>query len=222
MDRPSKSDTRTAVVFAGGDEVDAGSSPPLPRDALLIAADGGLAQAEVLGLEVDVVVGDLDSVEPAALEAARDRGARVERHPADKDATDLELALHHAAAAGCSRVVVVGGLGGRLDHLLANALLLAAAPDVDIVWRAGNADVFTARAGRPLDAGAGAGDLVSLLPVGGPASGVRTEGLRWQLSGDRLEPGSTRGISNEATADRFSVSVEGGVLIVVHQPKEAL
>lgn len=221
MDRPSKSDSHTAVIFAGGEAINVEASPPLPPGALLIAADGGLAQAQALGLDVDVVVGDMDSVDTAALAAAKGRGATVERHATDKDATDLELALDHAATAGCSRVVVVGGLGGRIDHLLANALLLAAASELTVEWRADTARVLTVRPDRPLESSAAVGDLVSLLPVGGAASGVRTEGLRWRLAGDALQPGSTRGVSNEATATRFSVSLDGGALIVVHQPKEA-
>src|SRR5262249_59879246 len=73
----------------------------------------------------DLVIGDFDSADPAALEAAVAGGAEVRRYPADKDQSDLELALHAARAGGAKRVIVVGGSGGRLDHFLANALLLA-------------------------------------------------------------------------------------------------
>ena len=81
--------------------------------------------ARALGLRVDLVVGDLDSVDAADLEAAVADGTEVERHPTAKDATDLELALDAAVARGATRVLVVGAHGGRLDHFLANVLLLA-------------------------------------------------------------------------------------------------
>jgi thiamine pyrophosphokinase len=215
---------RIAVVFAGGDPVDASRPPPLPADAVLIAADGGLAQAERLGLEVDVVVGDMDSVSPASLDAAIARGAEAERHPRAKDATDLELALARATRSGCDRIIVIGGLGGRIDHLIGNALLLATAVghESDIEWWADSAHVSFVRPGRPRCSAARSGDIVSLIPVGGPASGVSTEGLRWSLEDATLDTGSTRGISNQAVEATFSVAVSGGTLVIVHHPEEEI
>src|SRR6476646_2864971 len=83
--------TRAAIVLAGGDPVEPTLRTLLPDDAVVIAADSGLHQAEILGLHVDYVVGDLDSADPDAVERARVAGAVVERHPAEKDATDLAL-----------------------------------------------------------------------------------------------------------------------------------
>src|SRR4051794_20102363 len=103
---------RTALVFAGGDP-----PPPSAVDGLLpsdivIPADSGLEHALALGCAVDLVVGDLDSVAPAALARATAAGTAIEQHPDDKDATDLELALDAARARGVERIVVIGGYGG--------------------------------------------------------------------------------------------------------------
>ena len=114
----------TIVVVAGG-HASIGPVPGLPAADLVIAADGGVDRALALGLHVDLAIGDFDSVTPAGLAAAEAAGARVERHPAAKDATDLELALDAAIALGPARIVVVGSGGGRLDHLLGSVLLLA-------------------------------------------------------------------------------------------------
>ena len=118
----------TVVVVAGGGVVDERSlrGQTLLGAAAVIAADGGVDLAHALGLHVDVVVGDLDSASPAGLARAEAAGARIVRHPAEKDATDLELALDEAVALDPRRIVVVGGAGGRLDHLLGGLLLLAA------------------------------------------------------------------------------------------------
>ena len=89
-----------AIVLAGGDPVATRIRDHLPADADVIAADSGLHLAGPLGLTVACVVGDLDSADPAAVDAAVAAGATVERHPVDKDATDLELAIdaaRHAA-----------------------------------------------------------------------------------------------------------------------------
>jgi thiamine pyrophosphokinase len=164
-----------------------------------------------------VVVGDLDSVDPTVLEAARDAGAVIETHPTAKDATDLELALVAARRFDPTHLEVIGGAGGRLDHLLANALLLGSpvTEGCSVLALVGSATVAVARPGRSVVLDGSIGELVSLLPVNGPAVGVRTSGLRYELRGDQLDPGRTRGVSNELCARRARVSLDAGVLLAV-------
>lgn len=209
------SDARAVVVLAGGDPVAPGLRDMLPRDATVIAADSGLHQADLLGLKVDVVVGDLDSVDAEALALAVARGATVERHPAAKDETDLELALRAASRLGATRVVVVGGAGGRLDHFVANSLLVASPQfaHLDVEALIGAARVKPIHASAELEGSPG--DLVTLLAVGGPALGVRTTGLVYPLDGEDLFPGSTRGVSNELCASSATVSLLQGTLLAV-------
>jgi thiamine pyrophosphokinase len=204
-----------ALVFAGGDRPPPRALVGLPPPHAVIAADSGLDHATALGFAVDVIVGDLDSADPAAVDAAVATGTVVERHPEAKDATDLELALLAARTRGCERVVVIGGHGGRLDHFLANALLLASPEfaDLQVEARLGDAQVFVVRRDQRLHAAVG--DLCTLLPVGGRASGVRTEGLRFPLCRETLEPGSTRGVSNEFLVPVARVSLDDGVLLAI-------
>ena len=123
-----------ALVFAGGDPVDAAIAARLPDAGFTVAADSGVEHALALGRDIDLVVGDFDSADPAAVDAAVAGGAEVRRYPAEKDQSDLELAVRAARDGGATHVIVVGGSGGRLDHLLANALLLASPSfdDIDI------------------------------------------------------------------------------------------
>ena len=195
----------TVVVLAGGPEPPA--EVPLPAGARVIAADGGAER----GGAIDLLVGDLDSVSAAALA----RAERVERHPAEKDATDLELALAAALRLDPERILVLGGGGGRLDHLLAGVLLLAAEPyaGVEVDAQLGGAAVHVVR-GRRTIAG-DPGELVSLLPVNGPARGVVTDGLAYPLRGETLAPGSSRGVSNVFAEPRVRIGVERGVLLAV-------
>lgn len=211
---------QTIVVVAGGDAVDPAHLDPVARTAFVIAADSGIDRAHDLGLDVDLAVGDFDSVSDAALDAVTASGARVERHPTAKDATDLELALDAAMQRSPDRVLVVGGHGGRLDHFLANAVLLAAPRygGVEIVAQMGQALVTVVRStavlrGEP-------GDLVSLVPVHGGATGVTTDGLRYPLDDEDLGPGSTRGVSNELVATEANVRLAGGVLLAVQPGKD--
>jgi thiamine pyrophosphokinase len=208
------------VVVAGGGPPDPSVTDRLARDAFVIAADSGLEHAGALGLEVAVVVGDMDSVDPDALTAAAEAGTRVERHPEAKDATDVELALNLALARQPRRVVVVTGEGDRLDHALAVVLLLASPRTAGVAVEGwiGRAHLTVVR--DRADLWGATGDLVTLLALHGAAVGVTTEGLLYPLEGETLEPGSSRGVSNEMLADHASVRVRSGVVVAV-QPGAA-
>lgn len=199
----------TVVVLAGGP--DRPSVIALPPGATVIAADGGAELAGAFGLRVELAVGDFDSLSEETLGSA----VRVERHPAEKDATDLELALAAALRLGPERILVLGGAGGRLDHLLGGVLLLAADvfAGVRVDAQIGAAAVHVVRGERVLSGEPG--ELVSLFAVHGPASGVVTEGLVYPLCGETLEPGSSRGLSNVFAASKARVGLERGVLLVV-------
>jgi thiamine pyrophosphokinase len=206
---------KTVVVFAGGEPPSHEVVSRLPEGAFVIAADSGIDHASRLGIKVDLLVGDLDSVSSQGLETA---GEKVELHPADKDDSDLTLALRAATRRGARRVVVVGGSGGRIDHLLTNSAVLTSEEfaSQQIEWFVGPATALVVRSeveiqGQP-------GDLVTLLPQGGDAVGVTTEGLRWPLVDETIKHGSSRGLSNLLTSDVARVTVATGVLLAIHSP----
>ena len=97
------------VVVSGGEPPDPRAALAVPLGAPVVAADKGLEHALALGLEVTVAVGDFDSASPEAVAVAEAAGTRVERHPPEKDATDLELALDVALAMGPQRILVLAG-----------------------------------------------------------------------------------------------------------------
>jgi thiamine pyrophosphokinase len=171
---------------------------------------------------VDHVVGDLDSVSDTALRHARANGAEVHRHPADKDATDIELALdlvvqQVAPATGLRSLLVVGSGGGRLDHLLADLLVLSAPrlEPLEVTAWIGAATITVVRPGAGRSVTGERGEQVSLLPVHGAAEGVTTTGLRWPLVDAHLAAGTTRAVSNEVLSPTASVRIAAGVVAVV-------
>lgn len=205
------------VVVASG-RLEAIDVAHLDNADLVIAADGGAESLDALGRRPDLLVGDFDSVSPALAERLEASGTGVERHPADKERSDTELALESAVARGATQIVLLGAIGGdRLDHELANLLLLAdpgmAGRDVRIASGSSTARVL--RGAERLALVGSVGDLVSLLPIGGDASGVTTAGLRWALEGAPLGLGRSRGLSNEIVVPPASVSLEQGTLLVV-------
>jgi thiamine pyrophosphokinase len=204
------------VVIAGGERSDV--ARPLPDDAVVIAADSGVDYAHELGLRVDVAVGDFDSVSPAGLARAEADGARVERHPAAKAETDLELAMGAALDTDADEIVVLGVGGGRLDHLVANLLVLAserfARSRITAYAGAARIHIVHGGTGRAL-LPAAIGETLTLLPVGGPATGITTAGLHYPLRGEALTPGTTRGVSNVVAADVATVELEAGTLLAI-------
>jgi thiamine pyrophosphokinase len=195
---------------------------------IVVAADGGARHAASLGLRVDRWVGDGDSIAPELLAELARAGTAIERVAAEKDESDAELALIAALAAGVDEVAVIGGTGGpRIDHALANVALLdhpalAGRPLRLYDERAARISLLVAPGpgGRPVTSGSTGrvGDLVSLVPVGGSAAGVSTEGLRYPLGGETLMLGRTRGVSNERTAARGRIRLESGRLLVIETP----
>lgn len=205
------------VVVAAGDLAE-GDEGWLDGAGLVIAADGGAAALDRLGRRPDRLIGDLDSVAPDLAEQLAAGGTDVERHPADKEASDAELALEAALASGATEVVLLGVTGGpRLDHELAALLMLAdpghAGRDLRAVH--GATTVRAVRGGESLRLTGAVGDLVTLLPVDGDAGGVTVTGLRWPLDGATLRFGRSRGLSNEIVAADASVRLERGALLVI-------
>jgi thiamine pyrophosphokinase len=209
-----------AIIIAAGQGGDIGWKTWVQDGDWIIGADGGAGRALAWGLVPHLVIGDMDSLsdeDQAVLEA---RGCRFVEHPRAKDETDLELALRYAAREGAQEIVVLGALGGRLDHTLANVLLLTlpVLDGVSVRITDGVGETLLLRGGRMVTLRGSAGDLVSLLPLGGDARGVRTSGLAWALRGAMLRFGFSRGVSNEMTSHEARIELEDGLLLVVHGP----
>jgi thiamine pyrophosphokinase len=221
-----------ALILADGDApTRAGLDAAWPGwDAgvdLVVAADGGARIATDLAVDIDLWVGDGDSLGEDGIAALEATGVPIERSRPDKDETDVELAVTAALARGADRLILVGALGGdRTDHALANVALLAAPELVGrsailldersriSLLRAPVADGSRGR--RVFDLAPGS--MVSLLPFGGDAEGVTTDGLVYPLADETLRLGPARGISNVVARRGAIVTLRRGLLLVVESP----
>jgi thiamine pyrophosphokinase len=196
--------------------------PYLKRAEAVIAADGGGNHLARLGVRPDVVVGDGDSLDEETRAAWQAAGTVINAFEEDKDETDLELALIYAAGHWEGDILVFGALGGRLDQMLANVLLLAhpalEGRRVELVEPGQRAWLIQ---GRTVVAGQ-AGDRVSLIPLKGNAQIGRTEGLKWKLEDEVLFFGRARGISNKMLGETAVVEVAEGEVLLVHLWGEGL
>lgn len=213
----SDHDMKTVVIVTGASSLDARAVAAVPADAVIVAADGGLDHARAAGLDPDVLVGDLDSVSALGLAWASEH-ADVVRHPIDKAATDTELAIAHAAGLCPDRILLIAGLGDRLDHAVA-ALGALGAPGLDAVdaleawWGPDQLRVVHGPGRATLQLPAGA--TFSVLALHGPADGVTVVGARWPLTDHRLEPIVGLGVSNQVAEPPATVAVDRGILTVV-------
>ena len=188
----------------------------LPFDEKIIAADGGARHCLALGLSPQIVIGDFDSLSDAEVDQLQANGAKFIRHPADKDETDLELALDQALKLGATEVTLYGLLGGRWDMSIANLLLLAAPRFAGIRFhlRAGDTEAFILRGGQTLELRGQPGTTVSVIPLSAKVSGLSYDGLQWPLEEANLPFGSPRGVSNLLIQENATIRVAKGVLLV--------
>ena len=185
-------------------------APYLQRVGVVVAADSGFDLAVELGVQPDLVVGDLDSVTRRS-ELARLPAGCVRAANPDKALTDAELGLQALAERGCGLIIVAGGGGGRFDHQLAVLGLFERDRRLRVWLTAG--EHMEAIAGRACFRGH-RGSTVSLFPLSGTADGLSSHGLRWPLDGIRLRRGHAS-VSNVVVADEWQVAVERGRRLMI-------
>jgi thiamine pyrophosphokinase len=188
----------------------------IATSSLIIAADGGLHYIREMGLIPQVLIGDLDSVSEEDHRWAESREVQILRYPADKNETDLELALEYALKSKPEFVRIAGATGGRIDQALGNIFLLMRSDltDINIRLEDGLEEIFLIRKDSEIQGTAG--DIVSLLPLGAPVCGIYTSGLEYSLSGETLYPEKIRGVSNVMINNQATVRVNDGVLLCIH------
>ena len=215
--------SHVVVVVGGGSLSPRAVEAELAQgDAVVVAADSGLDHAVAAGLRPSILVGDLDSISAAGQMWAYANGVQIERFPAEKDATNTELALAAAAQlAGDGDVLLLGGVDGdddRLDHLL-GTLLVMGHPSLAQLHglRAvlGTTECTVVHGGQKAHLTLEAGRTFSLLALHGPAEGVTVTGAKWLLTDARLTGTEARGVSNLAIDDVTVTCVSGVVTAVM-------
>jgi thiamine pyrophosphokinase len=201
------------IAFIGGEH----PSPCLCGKAasgadIIVAADSGLITAEEAGVKPDWIVGDMDSLDDESRLAGYSKD-RVIRYIADKDYTDTELALRLLWDKGCGHTVLIGGGGGRIDHLFALRSLFDREPS-PCEWLTGNEILYCVKSPQTLELRVKSESPVSVFPCGEAPWRAASQGLKWAL--DALEWGTGFfSISNVALDGNCSISTEKGKFLVI-------
>ncbi|GBF34057.1 thiamin pyrophosphokinase [Desulfocucumis palustris] len=187
------------------------------RGDRVICVDRGADYAAKLGLLPDLIIGDMDSLDSQTLLDFSRRGAEIKTFPAEKDETDTTLALAEALAGQPDEVVILGALGTRFDHSLANVHLLRLAGDKGVPAKIINQfnEISLVTPGEPAILKGLPGETFSLLPLTAEVTGVNVTGARWPLRDAVFSIGNPYGISNEVAADRVEISITSGLLLLI-------
>lgn len=189
----------------------------LKKDDRVICVDGGSRYAAALGIVPHVIVGDMDSIDREKLNSFSGQGAVIREYPADKDDTDTALALAEALAGKPDEIVILGAIGTRFDHSLANVHLLRVALDHGVPARIVNRynEISLVAPHRPAVVEGEPGDLFSLLPLTERVTGVYVQGARWPLRDATFVIGNPYGVSNRLAAGRAEISIASGLLLLI-------
>ena len=184
----------------------------------VIAVDAALKKAHQLGLAVQAAVGDFDTLGKEDLARyQKENGITWDIHKPEKDETDTELAVYTALRSGCDEIVMLGALGGRLDHTIGNIHLLYYCLEKGMptylvdernkVWLTDRRTTFYKDRQW--------GKYVSFLPLTFEVKGITLTGFKYPLYKKDIQIGPSLCISNEITEQEATLDFDSGVLVCV-------
>ncbi len=185
-------------------------------DSRIIAADGGMAHATMLGVLPELWLGDFDSSDEALM--ARYVDVPRQSYPVAKNATDGELAVDEAVRLGATELLLAGGFGGQADHAFANMMLLLKLKvlGIPIMLSSGHEEAWPLL-DDSIEIDVPPASRLSILPVS-DLRRITIKGVRWPLTDRDVTLGSTLTLSNEVETPPARVSVASGKAIVMVYP----
>jgi thiamine pyrophosphokinase len=185
------------------------------ENCLIICCDGGVRHLQQTVIKPDVIIGDMDSIDPAQLANYSEQGVKIIKHPGNKDYTDTELALDYATNLKPAAIYIWAALGGRIDHALANVFLLAKGKAVFIKTYLIDeyCEVFLLNGNVAFSKSVG--QTVSLIALSPQVEGITLRGFLYPLDDATLMMGESRGISNVIKEDNATVSIRSGNLLMI-------
>lgn len=180
----------------------------------VICADGGLEKVEFLGLLPNVIIGDLDSVNDKILKKYKTLDINIIKYNAEKDYTDMELAINHAIENNYKDIVLVGATGTRQDHTMANILLIEKyykqGVRITIVDNNNTIQIIS----DEIEIKNKEGYFVSIIPISDVVEKVTLKGFKYSLTDRNVERGSTLCVSNQIVSKTGKITIKSGIGLV--------
>ncbi|MBC8631044.1 thiamine diphosphokinase [[Eubacterium] tenue] len=182
----------------------------------IICADGGAKHLYKLNIVPNYIIGDLDSLEESIINYYKNKGVDFKKFPKRKDETDAQLCIHLAKDLKVSEIHLLGALGGRIDHTIANINLMYYIKELGVnpIIKSKVEDIYMIDS-EFINIMGKRGDIISIIPSKGDVSGVTLKNLEYPLENATIKYGNPIGISNVMKSNQCSIKVKNGCLIIV-------
>lgn len=202
-----------ALIISNGDLNDIEITSYFQNADIVICADGGARHLFNENLVPDIIIGDLDSLDAEVLNRFQGVGVELQKHPTHKDKSDTELSIEYAIEKGANDIVLLGAIGSRLDHSMANIMMLYKLinQNINVTIIDSHNEVFITK--DLLRLSNKEGHFVSIIPL--IDSKVTLRGFEYDTNSVVFNIGSTLGISNVVKDEVGLVKVEEGICLVI-------
>lgn len=180
----------------------------------IICADGGIEYLIKLNAEPDLVLGDLDSISQLGLDYIKNKSIQVKLFPSIKDDTDTALALEYLLDRGFDEITFMGVTGTRMDHTMANILLLNTLLERGVKGKIIDDNNIIQLVDEYLEIEYMENSYVSIIPISEKGVVVSLQGFFYNLNKGKIEFGSTYGISNRIIEDCGKIKIHSGKALV--------
>jgi thiamine pyrophosphokinase len=208
------------LIIAGGKSVNGELIQYLAAGVdKIVCADSGAEIARRTDIVPNAIIGDLDSVSEGTLAYFKRMDLMEVIEDQGQESTDLEKALLLALNQGANKIIITCATGNRMDHFLYNISLLSKFHNKADITLIDDYDIVVLKKDSFTDK-CTPGERISLIPWGGKVKNVATDGLKYKITGKDMQAGVLESISNEATADTFSVSFTSGMVLLIRSLKK--
>ena len=183
----------------------------------IIAVDKGLESIYNKNVHPDYIVGDFDSVNKNIIDFYKKQGIEIQKYNPEKDYTDTELGIECALTLKPDAIRIIGGIGTRIDHTLANIHILTKCLEKNIKCDIVDSHnrIYLIDKFAKIDRNKVYGKFISIIPLTSEVTGITLRGFKYPLTNYNLSFGKSLGISNELVQETASITINKGVLIVV-------
>ena len=179
----------------------------------IIAVDSGVEHLFKLSLDPTTLIGDLDSISKKSLNEVKKNGVKILAFNSNKDQTDFELALNYLEEAEKSKVYIIGGESGEIDHLISIFLLIPSRSFFqNIIWLYGDKRIIFR---QKLELNIKKLTKFSIIPLS-DLTNLSIDGAEWNLDNENIQFGETLTLRNITNEEQLNIGCDKGVFALIY------
>ena len=179
----------------------------------IIAVDSGIEHLLNLSLNPNTLIGDLDSISKKSLDEVKKNGVKILAFNSNKDQTDFELALNYLEEAKKSKVYIIGGESGEIDHLISIFLLIPSKSFFEnIIWLYGDKRIIFR---QKIELNIKKLTKFSIIPLS-DLTNLSIDGAEWNLDNKDIQFGETLTLRNSTNEEQLNIRCDKGVFALIY------